>query len=167
MKKLLILLLLTSCGQDSSSSGERSQPKPIDQTLADAQGQPGAKGEKGDTGPAGRDGKDGQDAKPIASNQWLDAISGKFWLIGGQATYVETTVACSNGWKLPSRDELAAALLRGLDARLPTFTKPYWTSTESPGGKTVLNSVGFQEGYPLIDASNGQPIAIKVLCVQL
>ncbi len=131
MKIILLLLLLTSCGQHSSSDEPVTSPAVLaNGTLSEPQGQVGPAGKDGANG---KDGKDGKDGKTVTSNMWFDPVTSQYWLIGGKGSYTDGQKACSGAWRLATYPELYLATTRGLADLFPAPTGGlvtyFWTST--------------------------------------
>lgn len=122
------------------------------------------KGDKGEQGPPG---PQGPAAAPIPVNQFYDAVTKKYWLIGGSANYYTVATyqpACTGAWRLPTRAEAIDAALHGLGTAAAGVSGPadMWTSEiDSAYGNgnqaayTVRISPSVQEASKLMSEAHG------------
>ncbi len=126
MKYLFIALLLVACGS-TDKTDETAPVRRAEQPLADDSPHDGAKGEKGDKGDKGETGEAGKTII-VSPAMWYDPVEQRYWLTAGITPYsfVDAQKACSGLWRLPSYDELYAAVLRGFAT--PSSMNGVWTS---------------------------------------
>lgn len=111
-----------------------------DYDMVDLRGEKGAKGDKGDTGAtgatgaAGATGATGAAGAPLPNNEWYDAVSGNYWLIGGvngnRGAYL---ASCSGSYRVATRNETGLAVNHGLwtHAQTQTSEPRAWTSDDT------------------------------------
>lgn len=59
---------------------------------------------------------------PVSASVWVDPISGKKWVVGGQAAFRIAETTCGASYRLPNRDEALAANNRGVRTAFPNVS---------------------------------------------
>lgn len=105
-------------GEKGEAGAQGEKGAQGDKGEVGASGAAGAKGDKGEKGDQGEAGEDGEDGELVAENEWLDPVTGDLWTKGASVTsgFVAAygSLACAQGYRLPTKDEARLAVLRGI-----------------------------------------------------
>ncbi len=101
-------------------------------------GKIGTDGKNGAIGASGKDGKngvDGQDGQTVNGNMWFDPVTKKYWLLPSAPTQSPIPNYCTNGWRMPTANEVSIAAMRGLKTAADAINAPKFSHfTSSAGG---------------------------------
>lgn len=115
---ILIAFMMVCCGKDDSGQG--STTVAMQSPSAELSGKDGASGQNGKDGKDGQNGKDGvngtngTNATQVDQNNWIDAATGKEWILGASGNQLSATSVCTGTYRLPTLAELSDACFRGL-----------------------------------------------------
>lgn len=159
MKKLALLVLLAACGTESKNDGfpvitASDNGITVNQGPKGDTGAMGPEGPKGDTGAAGATGATGSTgaAAPtpspvpaLASNEWRNPFTGKYWIRTGLVSN-GANPCLSGNWIAGTGSEIATGRTQGLFDALPSATHLAWSTTtvvraDAAGDAIVLSDI--------------------------
>lgn len=185
---------LTGCGTDGAVPEQLPTQVQADPSKGEVsvKGDKGDKGDKGEVGPAGPAGKDGKDGAQGATGPkgdtgatgatgangqdevqgfWKDQVTGKLWAyVQGRYTYAEAQGLCPSPWRLPTANELQAAVQRSM-TKAVTITNQispdYVVSSETSGANAVTVIFASTDERAIATKSNqAQTNSHRVFCIK-
>lgn len=165
---ILVLNLITSCGDDAPSAeeqlaiGQKINPETKTTNLDDEDDETIAECQSPDPIVQIVD-KEVIVEVPLADNQFYDSIGDNLWVKGGSTTIAMAQLACSDGFRLPSPSELQLGLSRGL-----THSSSHlWTNEDE--GYNPINNKHWWRAVTTADAglsSGHETNVFGVVCIE-